>query len=60
MKIIFLLGWFCLNGECVSINQKHTSLHDCKKQGTELHLLMKEYDIRKYRFVCVDGSQPTY
>ena len=50
------MGYFCYNSICISVNQKHTSLKDCEKQGTELHLLMKEYDIRKYRFACVDAT----
>jgi len=56
IKAIFLVGYFCINQDCISINQKHTSLKDCEKQGTELHFLMKEYDIRKYRFACVDAT----
>lgn len=55
-KTIFLVGYFCINSECVSISQKHPSLKSCETQGTQLHLLMKEYDINKYRFSCVDAT----
>jgi hypothetical protein len=55
-KAIFLVGYFCINSQCISVNEKHTSLEDCQKQGTELHFLLKEYDIRKYRFACVDAT----
>ena len=40
----------------MSVNQKHTNLDKCEKQGMELHLLMKEYNINKYRFACVDAT----
>jgi hypothetical protein len=56
-KAIFLVGYFCVNSQCISVNEKHTSLEDCQKQGTELHFLLKEYDIRKYRFACVDATE---
>jgi len=39
------------------VNEKHKSLEDCQNQGTKLHLLLKEYDIRKYRFACVDATE---
>lgn len=55
-KAIFLVGYFCYNSICISVNEKHTSLKDCQNQGTELHFLMKENDIRKYRFACVDAT----
>ena len=55
-KSIFLVGYFCVNTDCVSVNQKHDNLDKCEKQGMELHLLMKEYDINKYRFSCVDAT----
>ena len=57
IKAIFLVGYFCINSQCISVNEKHTSLEDCQKQGTELHFLLKEYDIRKYRFACVDATE---
>tara|TARA_X000001382_G_C3023172_1_gene132351 strand:+ start:228 stop:416 length:189 start_codon:yes stop_codon:yes gene_type:complete len=56
-KAIFLVGYFCYNSQCISVNEKHTSLEDCQKQGIELHFLLKEYDIRKYRFACVDATE---
>jgi hypothetical protein len=55
-KSIFLVGYFCINSVCISVNQKHNNLDKCEKQGMELHLLMKEYDINKYRFSCVDAT----
>ena len=60
MKIIFLLGWFCLNGECVSINEKHPSLEDCKEQGMQLKSLLDEQNIRKYLLTCADVTPITY
>ena len=51
------MGYFCYNSVCISVNEKHTSLNNCEKQGTKLHLLLKEYDIRKYRFACVDATE---
>ena len=57
LKAIFLVGYFCYNSVCISVNEKHTSLKNCEKQGTKLHLLLKEYDIRKYRFACVDATE---
>jgi hypothetical protein len=56
LKAIFLVGYFCYNSVCISVNEKHKSLEDCQNQGTKLHFLMKEYDIRKYRFACVDAT----
>ena len=50
------MGYFCVNSVCISVNQKFSSLNDCEKKGMELHLLMKEYDINKYRFACVDAT----
>jgi len=55
-KSIFLVGYFCVNSVCISVNQKFSSLDHCEKKGMELHLLMKEYDINKYRFSCVDAT----
>lgn len=60
MKIIFLLGWFCLNGECVSINEKHQSIEDCKEQGILLKSLLDEQNIRKYLLTCADITPTTY
>ena len=42
LKVFYLLGWFCLNGECVTINEKHQLLEDCKIQGTQLKSLLDE------------------
>jgi hypothetical protein len=56
LKAIFLVGYFCYNSVCISVNEKFQSFEDCKNKGIELDLLMKEYDIRKYRFACVDAT----
>jgi hypothetical protein len=56
LKAIFLVGYFCYNSVCISVNEKMQSFDDCKNKGIELDLLMKEYDIRKYRFACVDAT----
>lgn len=55
-KVIFLLGWFCLSGECATVNEKHKSIEDCKSQGTSLKSILDEYNIRKYHFACIDAS----
>ena len=55
-KIIFLLGWFCLNGECVTVNEQYQSVEDCKNQGMLLKSMLDEQNIRKYFFACVDAS----
>ena len=55
-KVIFLLGWFCLNGECSSVNQKHKSIEDCKFQGSQIKLILDENNIRKYFLACVNIS----
>lgn len=55
-KVIFLLGWFCLNGDCVTISEKYRSLQDCKSQGTQLKSILDEYNIRKYFFACVNAA----
>jgi hypothetical protein len=60
LKAIFLVGYFCYNSVCISVNEKAESFEDCKNKGIELDLLMKEYDIRKYRFACVDATPTTY
>lgn len=57
LKVIYLLGWFCLNGECVTFSQKHKSPDDCKLQGDSLKLILDEYDIRKYQFACIDATE---
>jgi len=59
-KIVFLLGWFCLNGECVSVNEKHKSVEDCKSQGMLLKSMLDEQNIRKYFLSCIDINSPTY
>jgi len=59
-KIIFLLGWFCLNGECVSVNEKHQSVEDCKIQGMQLKSMLDEQNIRKYFLSCIDINPTTY
>lgn len=56
IKVIYLLGWFCLSGECVTVSEKYQSVQDCKSQGMKLKLLLDEYNIRKYRFSCIDAS----
>lgn len=53
-KIIFLLGWFCLDGDCVNIKEKHQFIEDCKEQGILLKSMLDEYNIRRYHFGCVD------
>ena len=60
IKVFYLLGWFCLNGECVTINEKYQSVEDCKNQGIQLKSILDEYNIRKYRFSCIDPNPPTY
>jgi len=60
LKVIFLLGWFCLDGECVTINEKYQSVEDCKIQGTQLKSILDEYNIRKYSFACIDPTPTTY
>ena len=59
-KIIFLLGWFCLNGECVSVNEQHQSVEDCKNQGIQLKSMLDEQNIRKYFLSCIDINPTTY
>lgn len=60
LKVIFLLGWFCLDGECVSINEKHQSVEDCKFQGIQLKSILDEQNIRKYFLTCLDVTPTTY
>ena len=59
-KIIFLLGWFCLNGECVNGNEQYQSVEDCKNQGMLLKSMLDEQNIRKYFLSCIDINTPTY
>ncbi len=59
-KIIFLLGWFCLNGECVNVNEQYQSVEDCKNQGMLLKSMLDEQNIRKYFLSCIDINSPTY
>lgn len=51
------MGYFCYAEVCVSINEKHKSVEDCKLQGTQLKLILDEQNIRKYFFACVDATQ---
>ena len=57
LKAIFLVGYFCYNSVCISVNEKLKSFEDCKNKGIELDLLMNEYDIRKYQFACIDATE---
>ena len=57
IKTIFLLGYMCIAGECVSINEKHKSVEDCKMHGSYLKLMLDEQNIRKYLFVCIDANE---
>lgn len=57
LKVIYLLGWFCLNGECATVNEKHKSIEDCQSQGISIKLILDENNIRKYFFACVDASE---
>jgi hypothetical protein len=52
------LGYFCVAGECISINEKHKSVFDCKVNGTYLKAMLDEQNIKKYFFVCLDASEP--
>jgi len=55
---IFLLGYFCIAGECISVNEKHKSVFDCKVNGTYLKAMLDEQNIKKYFFVCLDANEP--
>jgi len=57
LQTIFLLGYMCIAGECISINEKHKNLEDCKNNGTYLKLMLDEQNIRKYMFFCVDANE---
>ena len=57
MKIVFLLGWFCFNGDCAVIKEKHNFIEDCKEQGMKLKSLLDEQNIRRYHFGCVDITE---
>lgn len=57
IKTIFLLGYMCIAGECVSINEKHKSVEDCKMHGSYLKFMLDEQNIRKYLFVCIDANE---
>jgi len=54
---IFLLGYMCIAGECISINEKHKSVEDCKLNGSYLKLMLDEQNIRKYFFACIDATE---
>lgn len=54
---IFLLGYFCIAGECISVNEKHKNVHDCQVNGTYLKAMLDEQNIKKYLFVCLDASE---
>ena len=56
LKAIFLVGYFCVNSVCVSVNEKTNSVEHCKILGNDLKLILDEQNIRKYFFVCVDAS----
>jgi len=56
LKAIFLVGYFCYNSVCISVNEKTQSFEHCKILGNDLKLILDEYNIRKYRFACVNAS----
>jgi len=56
LKAIFLVGYFCYNSVCISVNEKAESFEHCKILGTDLKLILDEYNIHKYRFACVNAS----
>jgi hypothetical protein len=47
----------CIAGECISINEKHKSVEDCKLNGSYLKFMLDEQNIRKYFFACVDATE---
>lgn len=47
----------CIAGECISINEKHKNLEDCKMNGMYLKSMLDDQNIRKYFFVCVDAAE---
>lgn len=55
-KTIFLVGYMCVAGECISINEKYEYADDCIKQGNILKSIVDEQNIRKYFFACVDAT----
>jgi len=57
IKAIFLVGYFCYAEVCVSINEKHKSVEDCKLNGSYLELMLDEQNIRKYFFACIDATE---
>jgi len=56
LPAIFLVGWFCVNGACLTFTEKTKSLEDCKAMGNDLKLILDEQNIRKYFFACVNAS----
>ena len=56
LKAIFLVGYFCVNSVCVSVNEQADSVEHCKILGNDLKLILDENNIRKYFFACVDAS----
>ena len=55
-KIIFLVGYFCFNSVCYSINEKTDSFEYCKILGNDLKLILDEQNIRKYFIACVNAK----
>jgi len=56
-KAIFLVGYFCVNSVCISINEKYEYVDDCIKQGNHLKSIIDEQNIRKYFIACVDATE---
>jgi hypothetical protein len=50
----------CISGECISINEKHKTVQDCKMNGSYLKLMLDQQNIKKYLFVCVDATEHGY
>ena len=50
----------CIAGECISINEKHKSVEDCKMNGSYLKLMLDEQNIRKYMFFCFVAAEYEY
>ena len=57
LPAIFLVGWFCVNSVCLSINEKTQSFEHCKILGNDLKLILDEQNVRKYHFACVNASE---
>ena len=54
---IFLLGYFCINSICYSVNEKFNSVNDCKIEGTFIKSMLDKNNIQKYIMFCVDANE---